>query len=65
MWPSVVFMDIRLKMQTGMQKKYDKKPLSEWVLERKHFHFLIAPSCFNKQKKCRYKRTFKERNPLA
>ena len=27
--------------------------------------FLIAPSCFNKQKKCRYKRTFKERNCLA
>ena len=27
--------------------------------------FLIAPSCFNKQKKCRYKRTFKERNHLA
>ena len=24
--------------------------------------FLIAPSCFNKQKKCRYERTFKERN---
>ena len=27
--------------------------------------FLIAPSCFNKQKKCRYERTFKERNRLA
>ena len=27
--------------------------------------FLIAPSCFNKQKKCGYKRTFKERNCLA
>ena len=26
--------------------------------------FLIAPSCFNKQKKCRYERTFKERNCL-
>ena len=26
---------------------------------------LIAPSCFNKQKKCRYERTFKERNHLA
>ena len=24
MWSSVVFMDIRLKMQTGMQKKYGK-----------------------------------------
>ena len=27
--------------------------------------FLIAPSCFNKQKKCRYERTLKERNHLA
>ena len=27
--------------------------------------FLIAPSCFNKQKRCRYERTFKERNRLA
>ena len=27
--------------------------------------FLIAPSFFNKQKKCRYERTFKERNRLA
>ena len=27
--------------------------------------FLIVPSSFNKQKKCRYKRTFKERNHLA
>ena len=27
--------------------------------------FLIAPSYFNKQKKCRYERTFKERNRLA
>ena len=35
MWPSVVFMDIRLKMQ----KKYDKKLPSEWVLERKCFRF--------------------------
>ena len=26
--------------------------------------FLIAPSCFNKQTKCRYERTFKERNCL-
>ena len=33
MWPSVLFTDIRLKMQTG------KKLPSEWVLERKHFHF--------------------------
>ena len=39
MWPSAVFTDIRLKMQTGMQKKYDKKLPSEWVLERKHFRF--------------------------
>ena len=31
--PSVVFTHIRLKMQT------DKKLPSEWVLERKHFHF--------------------------
>ena len=27
--------------------------------------FLIAPSCYNKQKECRYERTFKERNRLA
>ena len=27
--------------------------------------FFITPSCFNKQKKCRYERTFKERNHLA
>ena len=27
--------------------------------------FFITPSCFNKQKKCRYERTFKERNRLA
>ena len=27
--------------------------------------FFIAPPCFNKQKKCRYERTFKERNCLA
>ena len=27
--------------------------------------FWIAPSCFNKQNKCRYERTFKERNHLA
>ena len=39
MWPSVVFTDIRLKMRTGMRKKYDKKLPSEWVLERKRFHF--------------------------
>ena len=43
MWPSVVFMDIRLEMWTG------KKLPSERVLERKCFRFLIAPSCFNKQ----------------
>ena len=55
----------RLKMRTGMRKKYDKKLLSKWVLERKRFCFLIAPSCFNKQKKCRHERTFKERNHLA
>ena len=33
-----------------------KKLPSERVFERKHFHFWIAPFCFNKQKKCRYKR---------
>ena len=33
MLPSVVFTDIRLKMQTG------KRLPSEWVLERKHFRF--------------------------
>ena len=27
--------------------------------------FFIAPSCFKKQKKCRYEITFKERNHLA
>ena len=33
MLPSVLFMDIRLKMWTG------KKLPNEWVLERKHFRF--------------------------
>ena len=33
MWPSVLFTDIRLKIQTG------KKLPSEWVLERKRFCF--------------------------
>ena len=57
MWPSVVFMDIRLKMQTGMQKKYDKNS----QVNGSFSVFLTAPSCFNKQKKCRYERTFKEK----
>ena len=65
MWPSVVFTDIRIKMWTGMREKYDKKLPSKWILERKCFCFLITPSCFNKQKKCRYDRTFKERSHLA
>ena len=39
MGPSVFFMDVRLKMWTGMRKKYHKKLPSEWVLERKCFHF--------------------------
>ena len=54
-----------LKMQTGMWKKYHKKLPSKWLLERKCFRFFITPSCFNKQKKCRYERTFKERNHIA
>ena len=45
-------------------EKYHKKLPNEWLLERKHFCFLITPSCFNKQK-CRYEKTFKERNHLA
>ena len=51
------------------QEKTFKKNVLKVVnfvhLLRKCFHFLMifltAPSCFNKQKKCRYERTFKER----
>ena len=53
-------MDIRLKMQTGENSRANDGSLRENVSV-----FLIAPSCFNKQKKCRYERTFKERNSLA
>ena len=58
MWSSVFFLKIRLKCRQECRKVAQKLP-SEW------FHFLIAPSCFNKQQKCRYERTFKERNSLA
>ena len=51
MWPSVVFIDIRLKMRTGMWKKYDKKLPSEWLLKRKHFRFFHRTSS---KQKCRY-----------
>ena len=55
--PSVVFMDIRLKMRT-------KNSQANGSLRENVSVFLIAPSCYNKQK-CRYERTFKERNRLA
>ena len=42
MWPSVVFMDIRLKMWTGMWKKYDKKMPSKWVPWEKMFPFFLS-----------------------
>ena len=58
MWPSVLFMDIRLKMRTG------KKLPSNGSLRENVSIFFIAPSCYNKQK-CRYERTFKERNCFA
>ena len=56
-WPSVVFTDIRLKMRT-------KNSQANRSLRENVSVFLIAPSCYNKQK-CRYERTFKERNRLA
>ena len=59
MRPSVVFTDIRLKMRTG------KNSQANGSLRENVFIFWITPSCFNKQKKCRYERTFKERNCLA
>ena len=54
-----------LKCRQACRKNMTKKLPSEWVLERKHFHFLDCTFLLNKQKKCRYERTFKERNRLA
>ena len=42
MWPSVVFMDIRLKMWT-------KNSQANGSLRENVSVFLIAPSCYNKQ----------------
>ena len=61
-WPSVVFMDIRLKCGQACGKNMTKKLPSESVLERKRFGFFYLAL---KQKKCRYERTFKESNHLA
>ena len=60
--------DLLLSLQlSDLKCRYVEKiwQKTEWIIERKHFHSLITPSCFNKQKKCRYERTLKERNHLT
>ena len=48
-----------------MWKKYDKNSQVNGSFRENVSVFLIAPSYFNKQKKCRYEKTFKERIRLA
>ena len=50
---------------SGLKCGQAKNSQVNWSLRENVSVFLIAPSCFNKQKKCRYERTFKERNHLA
>ena len=54
-----------LKCGQACRKNMTKNSQANGSLRENVSVFLIAPSCFNKQKKCRYKRTFKERNHLA
>ena len=63
MWPSVVFSDLKCRQACG--KNMTKNSQANGSLRENVSIFLITPSCFNKQKKCRYERTFKERNHLA
>ena len=54
-----------LKCRQACRKNMTKNSQANGSLRENVSVFLIAPSCFNKQKKCRYERTFKERNHLA
>ena len=54
-----------LKCGQACGKNMTKNSQANGSLRENISDFLIAPSCFNKQKKCRYERTFKERNHLA
>ena len=54
-----------LKCRQACRKNMTKNSQVDRSLRENVSVFLIAPSCFNKQKKCRYERTFKERNHLA
>ena len=49
-----------LKCRQACRKNMTKNSQANGSLRENISIFLIAPSCFNKQKKCRYKRTFKE-----
>ena len=54
-----------LKCGQACRKNLTKNSPANGSLREKVSIFLIAPSCFSKQKECRYERTFKERNRLA
>ena len=54
-----------LKCGQACGKNMTKNSQANGSLRENVSVFLIAPSCFNKQKECRYERTFKERNHLA
>ena len=54
-----------LKCGQACRKNMTKNSQAKGSLRENVSVFLIAPSCFNKQKKCRYERTFKERNHLT
>ena len=54
-----------LKCGQACGKNMTKNSQANGSLRENVSIFLITPSCFNKQKKHRYERTFKERNQLA
>ena len=54
-----------LKCGQACGKNMTKNSQANGSLRENISIFFITPSCFNKQKKCRYERTFKERNHLA
>ena len=53
------------KCRQACRKNITKNSQANGSLRENVSIFFITPPCFNKQKKCRYKRTFKERNRLA
>ena len=55
--------DLKCRQECG--KNMTKNSQANRSLRENVSVFLITPSCFNKQKKCRYEWAFKERNHLA